>query len=184
MKLFPGATLLLGLLSASAGHAQTSIDVKKSSIIAGFKQMGVPLDGRFQKFNMVLQFDPARLELARVRIDVDMGSFDIGDDSYNQEVRGKAWFNAAAFPQARFISGAIRQSAPGRYLVSGKLSIKGISGDVTFPVTFRSEGAQQIFDGTLPIKRLQFNIGEQEWKDTSLVADEVQLKFHVVSVAR
>jgi len=33
----------------------------------------------------------------------------------------------------------------------------------------------------LPIKRLTFNIGEGEWKDTSMVADEVTIKFHVVT---
>ena len=36
-------------------------------------------------------------------------------------------------------------------------------------------------DGVLPIKRTTFNIGDGEWKDTSVVADEVQIKFHVVA---
>jgi polyisoprenoid-binding protein YceI len=31
----------------------------------------------------------------------------------------------------------------------------------------------------LPIKRLAFGIGEGEWKDTSIVADEVVIKFRV-----
>jgi polyisoprenoid-binding protein YceI len=33
----------------------------------------------------------------------------------------------------------------------------------------------------LPIKRLTFNIGDGEWKDTSVVADEVVIKFRVVT---
>ncbi len=37
------------------------------------------------------------------------------------------------------------------------------------------------FDGVLPIKRSTFNIGTGEWKDTSIVADEVQIKFHLVA---
>ena len=31
--------------------------------------------------------------------------------------------------------------------------------------------------GVLPIKRLAFKIGDGEWADTSMVADEVQVKF-------
>jgi len=38
-----------------------------------------------------------------------------------------------------------------------------------------------VFEGQLPIKRLAFNIGEGEWKDTSMVADEVVIKFRVTA---
>ena len=165
-------------------QAPAQLDREKSSIVAGFKQMGVPVDGKFQKFALALQFDPDKPDLAQVRFDVDVGSFDIGDAAYNQEVRSKTWFNAAAFPKALFVSSSVRQTAPGRYLVNGKLTIKGIASDVAMPVQFRKDGAQHVFDGVLPIKRLQFNIGEQEWRDTSLVADDVQLKFHVVTTIR
>jgi hypothetical protein len=33
----------------------------------------------------------------------------------------------------------------------------------------------------LPIKRTVFNIGDGEWKDTSVVADDVQIKFRIVT---
>lgn len=183
-KFILSSVLLASLLPWGQAGAQTPIDVAKSSILASFKQMGVPITGRFQKFSGEVQFDPARPELATVRFDVDTGSFNLGDDSYNQEVRGKVWFNTAAFPKAQFVSSAIRQTAAGRYLVNGKLSIKGTASEVAIPVTFKKEGASYVFDGALVIKRLQFNIGEQEWKDTALVADDVQLTIHIVTAAR
>ncbi|MFZ6774282.1 YceI family protein [Undibacterium sp. SXout7W] len=176
--------LVLALLTPWVSQAQTSVDLPKSSIIAGFKQMGVPVDGKFQKFVLDMQFDPSKPEQGQVRIDVDVASFDIGDDSYNKEVRSKTWFNASAYPKAQFVSSSIKQTAVGRYAVNGKLSIKGKTMEVSIPVVFRKEDTTHVFDGTLPIKRLQFNIGEQEWKDTSLVADEVQLKFHIVASAK
>lgn len=178
------SAVCLPLLMPLLAGAEAQIDLQQSSIVAGFRQMGVPLDGKFQKFALAMQFDPARPDLAQVRLDVDVASFDIGDAGYNKEVRGKAWFNAAAFPKAQFVSSAVKLTAPGRYQVNGKLTIKGVASDVAFPVQLRTAGASQVFDGTLPIKRLQFHIGEDEWKDTSLVADEVQLKFHVVTTNR
>jgi polyisoprenoid-binding protein YceI len=48
------------------------------------------------------------------------------------------------------------------------------------PMQYRKDGAAQVFDGVLPIKRLQYGIGQGEWSDASLVADDVQLKFHLV----
>ena len=65
--------------------------------------------------------------------------------------------------------------------ISGKLTIKGKTIDVSFPMTVKKEGAVQVFEGSLPIRRLIFNIGEGEWKDTSVVADEVVIRFRVLA---
>jgi polyisoprenoid-binding protein YceI len=114
-------------------------------------------------------------------VDIDTASFDIGEAEYNKEVAGKDWFNAAKFPKATFVSSAIKPAGAGKLAVSGKLTIKGKTQDVTFPVTVKQEGPKQVFEGQLPIKRLAFNIGEGEWKDTSMVADEVVIKFRVAA---
>ena len=59
--------------------------------------------------------------------------------------------------------------------------VKGKSTDVSFPLAVKKDGATQVFDGALPIKRLTYNVGEGEWKDTGMVADEVTIKFHIVA---
>ena len=111
---------------------------------------------------------------------IDTASYDLGDESYNQQVRGKDWFDTAQFPNATFVSSAIAPAGGNQFKVSGKLTIKGKSENVTVPVTVTQQGATQTFDGALPIKRSQFDIGSGEWKDTSVVADEVVIKFHLV----
>ena len=62
----------------------------------------------------------------------------------------------------------------------GKLTIKGVTQDVTAPFTVKQDGASQVFEGALPIKRNAFHVGDGEWKDTSVVADDVTIKFRVV----
>jgi polyisoprenoid-binding protein YceI len=59
--------------------------------------------------------------------------------------------------------------------------MKGKSTDLQFPLSVKKEGAYQIFEGSVPIKRLVFGIGDGEWKDTSVVADEVIIKFRIVA---
>jgi polyisoprenoid-binding protein YceI len=93
----------------------------------------------------------------------------------------KEWFNTAQFPKATFVSTGIKSAGAGKLNVTGKLTIKGKAADVSFPVTVKADGGKQVFDGVLPIKRLTYNIGEGEWKDTSMVADDVTIKFHVVA---
>ena len=173
------ATAIAFALPALAAAMKT--DPAKSSVSAVFKQMSVPVEAKFKKFNAQIDYDSARPEAGKASVDIDVPSFDLGDPEYNKEVQKKEWFNGTQFPKASFVSSALKPAAAGKLDVSGKLTIKGKTADVSFPMTVKKEGNTQVFEGALPIKRLAFNVGEGEWKDTGMVADEVTIKFHVVA---
>ncbi|MFL9936075.1 YceI family protein [Paraburkholderia sp. RL18-103-BIB-C] len=175
-------TSAVSLLAVTPAFALATVDTAKSTVIATSRQMNVPVDGKFRKFTAQLDFDPAKPAVGSANLTIDTSSYDLGDESYNQQVRGKDWFDTAQFPNATFVSSAIA-SADGanRFKVIGKLTIKGKSQNVVVPVTVTQQGASQTFDGLLPIKRTQYDIGTGEWKDTSVVADEVVIKFHIVA---
>jgi len=183
----PASLAMAAVLAATgvaANLAWAQIDAGKSSVTATARQIGVPMDGKFRKFDAAVDFDPARLASSSAKVEIDVASFEIGDADTTKEVKGKDWFDAAKYPKAVFQSTAIRNGAAGKYEVAGKLTIKGKTQDVVVPATYRQEGGTQVFEGVLPIKRTAFNIGDGEWKDTSVVADEVQIKFHIVNVAK
>nr|WP_246024984.1 YceI family protein [Paraburkholderia dinghuensis] len=165
---------------ASGADAQAQIDAAKSTLVAISRQMSVPVEGRFTKFDAQIAFDPAKPQAATARITVDVGSYDLGDASYNDSVRGPEWFDAKSYPQATFVSNAIAPTGPNQFRVNGKLTFKGHTEAVAVPIVVTQQGTTQTFDGTLPIHRLAFNVGTGEWKDTSTVADEVLIKFHIV----
>ncbi|MFM0220581.1 YceI family protein [Paraburkholderia dipogonis] len=169
----------LSLFGANLAHAD--VDTSKSSVIATTKQMNVPVDGKFKKFSAQLNFDPARPTAGSANVSIDTSSYDLGAEDYNKQAQGKEWFDSATFPAATFVSSAIAPAGGNQYKITGKLTIKGKSQTVVVPVTIASQGATQTFDGALPIKRSQFDVGTGEWKDTSVVADEVVIKFHIVA---
>ena len=179
-------TLALGaaLLAPFMAPALAQIDPAKSSVVAVSRQMGVPVEGKFQRFSAQVSFDPAKPAEGRASIDIDIASFDLGDADFNRETAKKEWFDAAKFPKATFVTTAIKPAGPGKFDAAGKLTIKGITRDVVAPVSFKAEGGQQVFEGVLPIKRLAFNIGEGAWKDTSTVADDVQIRFRIVTAKK
>ncbi len=176
-------TLLASLLGVAllASAAPLKTDPAKSTVSAVFKQMSVPVEAKFKKFNAQIEYDAAKPDLARATVEIETASLDIGDPDMNKEVAKKEWFNSAQFPKANFVSSAIKAAGPGKLTVSGKLSIKGKAADVSFPLTVKTEAGKQVFEGALPIKRLAYSIGEGEWKDTSMVADEVVIKFRVTA---
>lgn len=175
------AVILLSLCASVALAANLKVDTAKSAVSATFRQMGVPVDAKFNKFVAQLDYDAARPESAKATVEIDVASFDLGDPDYNSEVRKKEWFNAAQFPKATFTATKIRAAGAGKLEVSGKLTLKGKTADVSFPMTVKKEGSAQLFEGSLPIRRLAFGIGEGEWKDTSIVADEVVIRFRVLA---
>jgi polyisoprenoid-binding protein YceI len=183
MKHLVRMTLLATLSGAAlAAHAAVlKIDAAKSTVSATFKQMNVPIEDKFKKFTAVIDYDPAKPDAAKATVDIDTASLDLGDPQYSKEVAKKEWFNSAQFPKATFVSTSIKAAGAGKLAVTGNLTIKGKTTPVAFPLTVTSAGGKQVFDGTLPIKRLAYNIGEGEWKSTEMVADEVLIKFHVVA---
>lgn len=174
--------LSLALVAASfsplAAQAQQAIVPAQSEVSFTSRQMGVPVDGKFKSFSAQVAFDPAKLATSSIAFTVDTGSADISREA-NAELPKASWFNVAQFPKATFQSSAIKRIDATKYEVAGKLSIKGVSSDVVVPVTLAQNGATTVASGAFPIKRLTFRIGEKEWADTSMVADEVQVKFKI-----
>lgn len=175
--------LLLAAGSASAVEFGT-VQADKSTLAFTSKQMGVPVDGKFRKFTAAVTFDPAKPAAASAKLDLDLGSIDAGSADANSEVVGKGWFNIKVFPNATFVSSTVKALGGDRYELAGKLTIKGKTQDLVAPVTFRQEGGNGVFDGTFTLKRLDFAIGEGAWSDVSTVANEVQIKFHIVASPR
>ncbi|GKT02161.1 YceI family protein [Acidovorax sp. SUPP3434] len=165
------------LLAAAPAFAQQKLVPEQSEITFVSKQMGVPVEGKFKKFDAQVAFDPAKLATSKIAFTVDTGSATLGVKESDAELPKATWFNVPKFPQATFQSTTIKAVGAGKYEVAGKLSIKGATQDVTVPVTLAQSGATTTATGAFAIKRLAFKIGENEWADTSMVADDVQVKF-------
>jgi polyisoprenoid-binding protein YceI len=177
------STLLLSiaLLSGQAAALEFGqVQTNESTLAFGYTQMGVPLNGKFNKFAAQLRFDPSKLNQAQAKIDIDLASIDTGSAEANDEVAGKLWFDTKNHPTASFVSTGIKSLGGNRYEASGKLSIKGRTKDVKASVNFQSIGNKGLFDGAFTIKRLDYAIGEGVWTDISTVANDIQIKFHLV----
>lgn len=157
--------------------AQQKLDAAKSEMLFVSKQMGVPVEGRFRKFDAQIAFDPKKPEAGKVAFTIDMGSATFGSPEVDVELPKATWFNVPKFPQATFQSSAIKAVGAGRFEVAGKLTIKGSSRDVVVPVALTQAGGSTTATGAFAIKRLEFKIGEGDWADTSMVANDVQVKF-------
>jgi polyisoprenoid-binding protein YceI len=176
-RIVVSALLAVSALSGSLAMAQQKLVPAQSEIVFVSKQMGVPVEGRFKKFDAQIAFDPAKPDTSKIAFTVDIASATLGVPESDAELPKATWFNTAKFPQATFQSTAVKGLGGGKFEVSGKLAIKGASRDVVVPVALTQSGTTTTVIGSFPLKRLAFKIGENEWADTSMVADDVQVKF-------
>jgi polyisoprenoid-binding protein YceI len=181
MKVYSSLALLAvsgaALSFSGAALAQQKLIPAQSDISFVTKQMGVPLDGHFKKFDGQISFDTAKPDAAKIAFTIDTGSATLGAPESDAEMPKAPWFHVAKFPQATFQSASVKSLGGGKYQIAGKLSIKGNVKDVEVPVTLTQAGGVTTAVGQFAIKRLTYKIGEGEWADTSMVADDVQVKF-------
>lgn len=173
------ALLLAGVLHLAPAQAEQPARLvpAQSEVTFVTKQMGVPVDGRFRKFDAQVSLDPKKPETGSVLISIDTASASVGVAETDAEMPKPIWFNVAKFPQATFKSGAIKGLGGGKFEVTGKLDIKGTQRDLVVPVLITQSNGQSTASGSFVLKRLDFKIGEAEWADTTVVANDVTVKF-------
>nr|WP_232076861.1 YceI family protein [Variovorax sp. PBL-H6] len=164
-----------------AGNEPVAQLVQASSQI-GFisKQMGVPVEGQFRKFDAQVAFDPKQPEGGTVALQIDMASAALGVPQSDAELPKAPWFDTARFPKASFRSSAIKSLGGGRFDIAGRLTIKGHAQEIVVPVTITQSADRSTAAGSFTIQRLAFKVGEGEWADTTMIGDEVQVRFKLV----
>ncbi|MGH8540109.1 MAG: YceI family protein [Stenotrophobium sp.] len=174
-------TLAVLLMPLAAQAAAERPLLKGSSINFSFTQMGVAVQGGFQRFSGHIVLDAAQPAQASVDLQVDVSSVDAGGDDANTELVKPTWLSAATHPQARFISTAISELGGGRYQASGTLSIKGIAHEVQVPFELREkpDGSAEV-SGAFQIQRGDYKVGEGDWSAFDVVANAVPVKFHLL----
>jgi polyisoprenoid-binding protein YceI len=180
-----GAIAALALLSLGAAvvlAAEAGLDAAHSTLVATFRQEGVPVDAPFRQFSGRISYAAAHPEQTTAAIDVVTGSIDLGSPAYSSEMAKSSWFDSAKFPQASFRSTAVRATAPGHLEATGTLTIKGKSAPVTVAIVVGASGTQAVFDGSYTLSRKAFAIGDADWD--SVLEDKVVVKFHLLGAAR
>jgi polyisoprenoid-binding protein YceI len=176
-------SLILALcigLSFGVSAAERPLVQKGSEIGFRFTQMNVPVKGRFNKFSGTLLLDTHKPESSSIQMQVAVASFS-ADPEVDVEAVKPEWFNAKVFPNATFVSKSVKSLGGDRYETAGTFTLKGISRDLVVPFELKEQASGNAdMRGQFVIKRGDFKIGEGEWSAFDVVANDVQVDFHLV----
>jgi polyisoprenoid-binding protein YceI len=168
-------------LVLAAGASAQGVLADRSEIRFVSKQMGVNVEGRFGKWKADVEFRPSDPARSKADVEVDLGSIDLASADSEEEVRRARWFDVAHFPVAKFASTSIKAVGGSKYDVAGRLTIKGVTKDVVVPVTLgRDAAGNSVAQGEFTISRLAFKVGDGQWSDPEIVANEVLVRVRFV----
>jgi polyisoprenoid-binding protein YceI len=178
------AALLLGSFPTFSADAPAvpryALDAAKSTLEFSFTQAGAQNKGKFTHYTVNFDFSPDNLAASRLEVMIDVASLDTGDQERDDTLRDADLFAVKKFPQARFSATQIVKS-PSGYEAVGKLTIRDATREARVPFTFRvaSEAGTNVgyMAGKTTLKRLDYGVGQGDWKATDQVGNDVSVSF-------
>jgi|APFre7841882630_1041343.scaffolds.fasta_scaffold03219_3 polyisoprenoid-binding protein YceI len=174
------AAASLGTAPRAAGPAiRYMADPGTSRLEFSGVQAGAQFKGVFHKFTAIIIFAPDALADARFDVEIDVNSLDSEDDDRDSTMRGADIFDVAHFPTAHYVTRSFTRTASG-YTALGSLTLRGVTKEVPIDFQFAATGGGARLSGTAKLKRLDFGVGQGDWKSTKSVADAVDVAFALV----
>jgi polyisoprenoid-binding protein YceI len=182
------AAALILILSAANVAAVTQAAGPATSYVAdpavshlGFTgvQAGAEFKGAFHKFTAAVEFSPDALASAHFDVQIELNSVDSEDNDRDKTMRGPDVFDVAHFPTAHYVTRGFTKTATG-YSAVGALTLHGVTKDVPIEFQFVPSAATAKLEGAAKLKRLDFGVGQGDWKSIEWVADAVKVSFSLV----
>jgi len=154
------AVALLTIASATAAPATWAVDPAKSSLSFAVVVGGQTVTGKFKAFGASIAFDPADLAHSSAKATMPMDEAKTGDATRDAMLLKPAWFNILDFPQAVFQTTSFVSLGGNKYEAKAKLTLKGVTKDLTLPFTLDIKGDTAVMRGETELKRLDFGVGQ------------------------
>jgi polyisoprenoid-binding protein YceI len=135
MKRFATALMTLSISCAAFG---TEYKLDTSHATMGFKvrHLGVSwVPGQFSKFDGSLQFDEKKPEISNIKVKVETASINTNEAKRDEHLRSADFFDVQKHPELKFESTKVVYNGGKPTQILGKLTIKGVTKDITLDVT-------------------------------------------------
>jgi polyisoprenoid-binding protein YceI len=173
-------TLNQDIVEIQAGEYK--LDKDHAALLFKINHMGFSsYVGRFNEFDVSLDFDPNNIENSRIEAVIDMRSIDVNNPDFAATISGTAWLDTQRFPQAVFRSLFVKKTDDEQLLVRGELTFLGITKEVTMMAKLNGAANNPLtrqytlgFAANLRFNRSEFGLK----KFIPVVGDEVNIEIH------
>jgi polyisoprenoid-binding protein YceI len=162
-------------------HAHTSVGFQIRHLVSR-------VNGRFTDFGGTIAYDPAAPDSSSVELVVQAASINTDNERRDDHLRSSDFFDVEKHPTLSFRSTGVAADGEGRLSVTGDLTIKGITRQVTVPVEVvalvpTANGEKAGFEATFTIDRKDFDVTWNRLLDHggTVLGDEVRITLQVAA---
>ena len=150
------AALIIVVISACVAYQATDWKVKEGYSIKVFRNQQLQYPITFKGLKAEISFDQSKPENSKISATIDATTVDTGNESMTEHAKEPNVLDTEKFKVITFKSSSVKKTATG-YEVTGNLTLKGITKQITFPFTFEKE----TFIGEFSIAANDFNINRE-----------------------
>ncbi len=179
MFLFP--FLLAGQFAYAA--PQWEYDLAHSRIGFDVTHIYSTVSGYFEEFGGTFTFNPEDLAGSKITFEIKVNSINTGIGKRDSHLRTEDFFDAKKYPLITFQSSKIVQTGGNNYDVTGTLTVKDMSKEITLPFKHLGTTAHPLkpkhhvagFNTSLTIDRLEYNVGNGKFYKMGVVGKDVDI---------
>jgi polyisoprenoid-binding protein YceI len=188
------ATCVLALVFgvvATAEAASWKIDESHTTVGFSVSHLFTSVQGRFDRFDGAIEFDPEKPEAAVVRATVEAASINTNNEKRDKHLRSGDFFDVETYPTLSFEStSGVMGMTGNRGQLPGNLTIHGVTKPVVFDVVYRGQGkdpwgnVRAGFAASLNINRKDYGLNWNKVLETGgvLVGEEVEIRIDVEGI--
>lgn len=166
------------------------IDKAHSEAVFQVRHLITKVRGRFSNFEGKVEFDENRPERSSVKVSIDAASIDTSVPDRDTHLRSADFFAVDTYPTLTFESTSVRKTGASTFDVRGPLTIRGVSKEITLPVTFIGLandpwGKERAgFETEITINRKDYGLLWNAALETGgfLVGDDVKINLSIQAV--
>jgi polyisoprenoid-binding protein YceI len=176
MKYVFATIFYLFFISSVTAQSFAPVDTA-SEIKFRIKNLGFNTTGSFSGLAGIITFAPGNPDGCSFDVHIDANTVNTGVEMRDGHLRAADYFDVKNHPQIRFVSEKVTGTKKnGTLFVSGKLTIKGVTKDISFPFTAQPIQDGYLFNGEFSINRRDFKVG-----GGSTVSDHLTVLLKVVA---
>lgn len=148
------------LLFALTVKTQSFLPVDEGSVVKfKIKNFGLMVEGTLTGLQGKIEFDPANISASQFDVSVDANSIDTGIGMRDNHLRKEEYFDVKKYPRIRFVSSKITAAKNGQWIVTGQLTIKNVTKEISFPFSYSLTNGVPSFKGEFEINRRNYSVG-------------------------
>jgi polyisoprenoid-binding protein YceI len=178
----PALTELTGTYTVDPAHTRIGFVARHAMV--------TKVRGSFDEFAGTAVLDGANPANSRVEVTIEAASIDTRNAQRDEHLRGNDFLAMQEYPKITFASTGVRPVGETTFEVTGDLTIKGVTNEITIPFEFEGAakdpfGNQRVgFEGSVTINRKDYGVTWNAALEGGgvLVSDKVTLEFEISAI--